>query len=847
MKLLAHVHGYPPVHNAGAEWALHEMLMRLQTLYGYECSVYASARASAGNFHGITVHMNLPEPQIRALYMAHDLILTHLDNTSIAARMAASTKKPLIHYVHNDAQLARHKIVAETNNFALFNSEWLREKVGWPGECAVVYPPIDHARYASKSGTHEKVTLVNLTIPKGASVFYEVAARMPQTKFLGVRGAYGNQLDPPKSMRNVQVVSSTLDMARIYGKTRVILMPSSYESWGRVAMEACGQGIPVIANPTSGLVESLGWAGIFVSTRDIDGWVKALGALEKKYDEQAERVRQRSEEVDEMISEQLDILHQRLSAFVRGERTTMLVESVPAPAPAPAPVVVAPRPARIVRTIDDIAASRSPRVVDFYASEPQYADHLVNVLLALPESMRGSVLLNDKGRQAVIANDVRQRYVIEGVRVERAFAAQRGPIVVSSYGDLREARNTGRPIVLMEHGAGQSYSGRQNSYAGGQDRSGVALLLTPNRMAAERNHRAHPGIPNAVIGCPKLDQWHLQPPRERSSPPRVCVSFHWDATFITEARSGFQHFRSALPILQRAKEYELVCHAHPRIRERMERTCAEFGIRFIPNFADVVRECDLFAIDNSSTLFEFASLDRPVVVMNPPWYRKGANHGLRFWDCADVGVQCDHPDKLHGAILLALSDDVEQQQRRHAIIDRVYAVHDGTASAKAAEAIIRCDACWNNTATRSVRKGDSPMSVQMVANVSFWRRGHKLAAGEKFWCDDAEAMVLERTRVPGRGGTRASRFVEAPPAPAPGPTAHAAIEAVPEVKADDVSFYTTRPLGDEPAVSTEDVEQETPVGVVFNFECTVCGKIFDTASALRGHSMSHKREKRDEV
>ena len=77
------------------------------------------------------------------------------------------------------------------------------------------------------------------------------------------------------------------------------------------------------------------------------------------------------------------------------------------------------------------------------------------------------------------------------------------------------------------------------------------------------------------------------------------------------------------------------------------------------------------------------------MVLNAPWYRRWIHHGLRFWDCADVGLQCDRPEDLAETIARALEDPPEQQQRRREIIRRVYPVTPGTAAQTAARAILK--------------------------------------------------------------------------------------------------------------------------------------------------------------
>ena len=138
------------------------------------------------------------------------------------------------------------------------------------------------------------MTLVNLQENKGVHVFYELAERMSDVRFLGVEGTHGKQ--EFRKLPNVEFMPVTQDMRDVWRKTRVVLMPSAYESYGMVAAEAQVNGIPVIANPTLGLQECLGHAGIFIPRENIDDYERTLRLLledRKHYQERSDTARLR--------------------------------------------------------------------------------------------------------------------------------------------------------------------------------------------------------------------------------------------------------------------------------------------------------------------------------------------------------------------------------------------------------------------------------------------------------------------------------------------------------------------------------------------------------------------------
>lgn len=307
--------------------------------------------------------------------------------------------------------------------------------------------------------------------------------------------------------------------------------------------------------------------------------------------------------------------------------------------------------------------------VDMLAGEVHFADHLAPIYEALTNP--GDFVLSE----AMFQREPIQRgwppHITHPTDVSR-------PVVVASYGDLKRARRLGyTKIARIEHGAGQSYGTRHGSYAGGKDNDDVSLFLMPNQYSADLWQQAYPDARVEIVGCPKLD---TLPRKDPSVPLTVAIGFHWDCHLVPETVSAFQHYREALPDLVRA--YNVIGHGHPRAwvgPPRLEKRYLRYGVTPVGMFAEVCRMADLYVCDNSSSMFEFASTGRPVVVLNSPTYRRGVNHGLRFWDAANVGVQVDEPADLIDAVAVGLQDAPERQEARNGALDMVYAYRSGGA------------------------------------------------------------------------------------------------------------------------------------------------------------------------
>lgn len=276
MRILASVHLFLPRHNCGSEAMLFHVLKYLQSK-GHHCRVLLhqdKGIETPYTYEGIEVFGSKVAQRVDA-YAWADVILTHLDFTQYTIAMAMQAKRPLVHMVHND--ITYYSIEnAIRGQYIVYNSQWCADRIGYRWPSTVLHPPcdVDYYNVNDRPQDNEYITLISMNERKGGYRLKEIAEAMPDRKFMGVVGSYDNSgprrleqsqiiaMMPP----NVKIVPNSPDILSVYRQTRLLIMPSDYESWGRTATEAMCNGIPVICTPTPGLKENCGPAGVYVGS-----------------------------------------------------------------------------------------------------------------------------------------------------------------------------------------------------------------------------------------------------------------------------------------------------------------------------------------------------------------------------------------------------------------------------------------------------------------------------------------------------------------------------------------------------------------------------------------------------
>lgn len=275
MKVNVFIANYPPGRMVGADLMSASILESLVNA-GDEVNVYTDVNHEAYIRNGVHVYSR---SEFNRTEDFADVIYSHPDLGPMAFLVSEAHRTPYVGMVHNTGSTNSFNLNRYPPHLTVWNSAATRQAHDGEGGLILRSPLVvkDHKVKPGKA-----VTLINCSTDKGVDTFMAVAKALPEADFLAVEGGYAEQrveellaLDIPP-MPQVQHEDMPTS---VWSKTKVLLMPSVDESWGRVGAEAMCSGIPVIAHPTEGLKECLGNAGIYIDRDDHDAWIKEVARL----------------------------------------------------------------------------------------------------------------------------------------------------------------------------------------------------------------------------------------------------------------------------------------------------------------------------------------------------------------------------------------------------------------------------------------------------------------------------------------------------------------------------------------------------------------------------------------
>ncbi len=142
---------------------------------------------------------------------------------------------------------------------------------------AHVEPEMKYGEYALIVGTVEP----RKNIPFIIDLWDEVRAATGRDLKLVIAGktGWGNVPIPKRDWLIRIETPSDIERDRLYVGAQVLLMPSLYEGFGRMALEAMALGTPVIASNQGAIPEVVEGSGLLLDPRNRKGWIKAISDI----------------------------------------------------------------------------------------------------------------------------------------------------------------------------------------------------------------------------------------------------------------------------------------------------------------------------------------------------------------------------------------------------------------------------------------------------------------------------------------------------------------------------------------------------------------------------------------
>lgn len=298
MTLTAFLHGYPPLWSMGGETSTH------RTLKVVPGSVVYTTTLETYRLDGVTVMSGSGEAHTNIMADAEavgaSVLYAHSSLSQETIRAAKRMHLPSILAVHApprfgaDLRRAWSAATVRLYNTEVSRKEW-RDPKGW-----LLHPPVGGPSEMPK-GSHDALTLTSSLLNKGAARVLELAKRRSDQRFIIVESpAHPTHGDPlfwelAEGLENVEVWPrlDPGEMGSLWAETRILLVPSRYETYGMSALEAAWHGIPSVHVDTPHVREGIGEAARLLRSSTVKELHKAVGDVESDYEAWSSRAYER--------------------------------------------------------------------------------------------------------------------------------------------------------------------------------------------------------------------------------------------------------------------------------------------------------------------------------------------------------------------------------------------------------------------------------------------------------------------------------------------------------------------------------------------------------------------------
>src|SRR5581483_9047395 len=334
----------------GAELTVWTLLKRLRAEYKYSCALFApSARKQQNTKAGISLTTYRDADELKAMLKAQrpQVLLVSLDAAAQVVGIASRFNIPTIAYFQSyeycqptldekrrwGVDITRQypsrqavEYTLDTADVLLVNSKHLQNcfarkynlkpRVLYP-EFALGIDPKSLRRPFGSMPDHSPIARIPQYITgicgspyKGIEIFLALADAFPDEPFLLVGDIQPDWVARVRERKNM-IARGRERTEHFLRDSKIVLVPSQWaEPFGRIAVEAMGNGIPTLASYTGGLKEIVGSSPLGVKHfRSAEAWRVQLAALLAS---------------EELRAEYSQLGRARASKFLRGNSTRQL-------------------------------------------------------------------------------------------------------------------------------------------------------------------------------------------------------------------------------------------------------------------------------------------------------------------------------------------------------------------------------------------------------------------------------------------------------------------------------------------------------------------------------------------